>query len=395
MPEGAEPGLFSPEVAANPQPAYKSARAHCPVARGPLNGGPILLRYDDVLYALRHPEIFSSSFDAVITLGNDRPMIPLQIDPPDQLRYRRLLDPLFSRKRMMELEPEVRRLANELIDDFIEDGECEFDRAFAIPFPCTVFLRLLGLPVEELDLLLELKDGIIRPAARDLEQADRIRVEMGKRIYARFDSALDERVRERRDDLLSHLIDAEVDGERLSRSEMLDICYLFLLGGLDTVTASLGCFMAYLAQHPEQRRRLVDDPALIPSAVEELLRWETPVIMVVRLVKQDVTIGGEQLKAGEVVTLLLGSADTDEDEFPDPDRVDFERGNNRHLAFSGGPHRCLGSHLARMELRVALEALHARIPDYAIKAGEQPRYSPAIREVQYLPLVFEPGSGAP
>ncbi|MBW2289937.1 MAG: cytochrome P450, partial [Deltaproteobacteria bacterium] len=155
-----------------------------------------------------------------------------------------------------------------------------------------------------------------------------------------------------------------------------------------TVTATLGCNIAYLAENPEQRRRLVENEALLDGAVEELLRWETPVTGVPRVLKQDITVGGIELKEGELVSLSLGASNIDEEEFVNPEDVDFERERNRHLAFGGGAHRCLGSHLARMELRVALEEWHKRIPDYRVKPGETPSYSPGIREVQYLPLVW-------
>ncbi|MFQ5513931.1 MAG: cytochrome P450 [Myxococcota bacterium] len=394
-PEAGLLNLFDPEVAAAPQPHFKEMRSRCPVSRNGLNGGAVLTRYEDVIHALRHPEIFSSEMGAA-SIGNKRPLIPLQLDPPQQTRFRKLLDPLFSRKRVWRLESEVRELANQLIDQFVDHGECEFNHEFAVPYPCTVFLRLMGLPLEDLDTFLGFKDNIIRPDVdvNDLEQAQRIRNETGEKIYAYFENFLEERSLRPKDDLITHFMTAEVDGEKLTREEILDICYLFLLGGLDTVTASLGCFVSYLAQNPDQRRRLVESPSLIEPAVEEMLRWETPVVQVVRILKQDTTVGGVELRKGETVTLVLGSADTDDAEFVDAARVDLERRRNRHLAFGGGPHRCLGSHLARMELRIAMEELHRRIPVYAIRPGESPRYSPAIREVVYLPLFFGEGVGA-
>jgi cytochrome P450 len=377
---------------AGPQSIYDLLREHSPVLRTE-QGGTIIARHEDVEFALRNADIFSSDMEAV-SIGNVRPLIPLQINPPEHVKYRRLLDPLFAPKQVALLEADVRNLSNQLIDDFIDAGECEFNSAFAIPLPCTVFLRLLGLPLEDLDLFLELKNNIIRPngEAAQIPEAEftRIQAETGQRIYAYFDKVLDERERQPRDDMLTGFLEAEVDGHRLTREDILDICYLFLLAGLDTVTASVGCMVSYLAQHPEQRRRLVDDPSQIPGAVEELLRWETPVPGVPRVVTKDVELSGEHLEPGEKVTVLLGSANIDERGFPQPADVDFERPANRHLAFGGGVHRCLGSHLARLELRVALEQLHERIPDYSIKPGQEPRYSMGIRAVEYLPLVFTP-----
>jgi cytochrome P450 len=387
MPEGQFD--FDP---AGPQSIYDLMREHSPVLKIE-QGGTIIARHEDVEFALRNADIFSSDMEAV-SIGNVRPLIPLQVNPPDHVKFRRLLDPLFAPKQVALLEADVRKLSDQLIDDFIDSGECEFNSAFAIPLPCTVFLRLLGLPLEDLDLFLELKDNIIRPmgeaAQFQLEEFTRIQAETGQRIYAYFDEMLDERERQPQDDMLTGFLEAEVDGQRLTREDILDICYLFLLAGLDTVTASVGCMVSYLAQHPEQRQLLVDDPSRIPGAVEELLRWETPVPGVPRVVTQDVELSGERLEPGERVTVLIGSANIDERGFPAPAEVDFERPANRHLAFGGGVHRCLGSHLARLELRVALEQLHERIPDYAIKPGEEPKYSMGIRAVEYLPLVFTP-----
>jgi cytochrome P450 len=391
-PETRKVNLFDPEVARCPQAVYTRMHTQCPVARASLTNSPVMSRYEDVIQALRNPALFSSEMEFQMALGTERPMIPQQLDPPLQTRYRKLLDPHFARRKMAALEPDMRRYANELIDRFIDNGACDFDPDFAIPLPCTVFLRLAGLPLEDLDLFLELKNGIIRPQLKtksiDLEVNKNARVEAGRQIYAYFERVVEDRTRQPRDDLMTQLVHSEIDGEKLSRNDILDICFLLLLAGLDTITATLGCNIAYLAANPQQRRRLVAKPELIPNAVEELLRWETPVTGVPRLAREDFSIGGIDVKAGELVTLLLGAADVDADEFDDATRVDFERARNRHLAFGGGPHRCLGSHLARMELRVAMEEWHKRIPEYAIAPGRQPRYSPGIREVLELPLVW-------
>lgn len=388
--EKGEVNFFAPAVAACPQPIYRQMLAGCPVARAALTGGPVIARYEDVVWALRHPELFSSAMDLQIALGTERPMIPQQIDPPEQTRYRKILDPRFSRKRMLEIAPAVRADANALIDRFVDKGECEFDRDFAIPLPCNAFLHLMGLPAEELDNFLRMKDGIIRPHMRtsDPEEAQRIRIQTGREIYAFFRDFIAVRRRDPRDDLMTYLVTVELQGEKLSDDEILDICFLFILAGLDTVTATLGCNIAYLAANPAQRRALAGDGGRLEGAVEELLRWETPVTGVPRLLTEDLTLGGLEMKKGELVTLLLGAANVDDEEFPGAEDVDFARERNRHLAFGAGAHRCLGSHLARMELRVAMEEWHRRIPDYRVKPGETPTYSAGIREVQYLPLVW-------
>lgn len=391
-PETGTVNLFSAEFAGCPQPVYRELASKCPVARQSFGDGPVLSRYEDVLWALRHPEIFSSAMDLQVNLGTERPMIPQQIDPPAQTKYRKILDPRFSRKRMAEIEPEVRRQANDLIDRFIDDGACQVGEAFAVPLPCHAFLSLMGLPQSELDTFLGFKDDIIRPHMKtmDPDEMGTIREAAGKGIYAYFEDVVAARRKNLGSDLVSYLCSAEIDGDTLTTNEILDISFLMILAGLDTVTATIGCNLAFLAGNPGHREQLVQDPARIPQAVEELLRWETPVTGVPRLVKEDTELHGITLKKGELVTLLIGAANLDDGEFGDGLKVDFERDRNRHIAFGSGPHRCLGSHLARMELEVALEEWHRRIPIYEIARGETPRYSPGIREVQHLPLVWKP-----
>jgi cytochrome P450 len=395
--------LFHPDASRCPQPMYAELRSKCPVGRAHFTASPVVSRFEDVVWALRHPEIFSSEMGEQLKLGNPRPMIPQQIDPPDQTRYRRLLDPLFSRKRMLALAPAVRKHANELIDAFASAGECEFDEAFAIPLPCTAFLALFGLPASDLPSFLDMKDGIIRPhkfiaapksnGLEDMQvhialQAD-YRKQTADRMFAYFEEEIAKNAGRHHDDLLGALLESEIDGEKLTREELLDICFLLLIAGLDTVTATLGCNIAYLASNPGQRQRLTENPKLIAGAVEELLRWETPVTAVPRIAKCDMTLRDFDIKQGEVVTFLIGAANTDDEHFKRAQEVDFERERNIHLAFGAGPHRCLGSHLARMELQVAMEEWHRRIPDYRIQPGETPTYSPGIREVMYLPLQWD------
>ncbi len=207
-----------------------------------------------------------------------------------------------------------------------------------------------------------------------------------KAVYAYFDEVIDDRRSTPGDDLVSRFLEAEVDGERLTHEDVLDICFLFLVAGLDTVSASLDCMMLHLATHPERRRALVEDPSLVPGAVEELLRWESPVMMVARFATQDAEVGGCPVQKGQHVLALLGAANTDPDELPDADVVRWDREVNRHMAFGSGIHRCLGSHLARLELRVALREWHARIPDYWLPTGFEPTFNTSIRSLTSLPL---------
>ncbi len=383
---------MDPEMAANPQPVFKALREDTPVLSIdlPSGSGWLLSRKEEIDHALRHPEIFSSNMDAV-DLKNKRPMIPLQIDPPEHKKFRKLLDPLFAPRKMALLDDEVSRLVNHLIDGFIDRGEVDFAKDFSIPFPSQVFLTLLGLPLDELDRFLTMKDGIIRPdhvtgTLYGTQEASDYQQQIADSVYEYFNEILDEREKERRDDLLSHFLDAEVEGDRLSREDILDICFLFLIAGLDTVTATLDCMFAFLAQNPEQRRQLVQDPELIPNAIEELLRWETPVMGVARVAVQDTELAGCPVHAGDQLMIMIGSANTDEAEFPDADQVRFDREVNRHIAFGGGIHRCLGSHLARLELRVALREWHKRIPEYEVEPGHTLTYTAGIRSIDYFPM---------
>jgi len=386
-------------MAANPQPVFKMMR-ESPVM--PIEGVGVLLSGKAVIdEAFRHPEIFSSNMDAV-DLRNVRPLIPLQIDPPDHKKFRKLLDPIFAPRAMAELEAPVTGLVNDLIDKFVDRGEVDFAAEFSIPFPSQVFLTLLGLPLDELPTFLAMKDGIIRPnhvtgspyGSKDAVAHQQL---MADSTYDYFNMALDQREaqgkEQREADLLSRFLDAEVDGHRLTREDILDICFLFLIAGLDTVTSTLDCMFSYLAQNPDQRQLLVDDPSLIPSAIEEMLRWETPVMGVARVAVSDTELGGCPIHAGDQVMVMLGSANTDEAEFDDADVVRFDREVNRHLAFGGGIHRCLGSHLARQELRIALREWHRRIPDYAVADGHTLVYTPAIRSIDHFPMVFTPAPG--
>jgi cytochrome P450 len=382
------------DMAANPQPTFKLLRDEMPVLSMNIgsNPGVMLSRKEDIDFALRHTEIFSSNVDAV-DLKNKRPMIPLQIDPPEHKKFRKLLDPIFAPRKMAAMDQEVSDLVNHLIDGFIERGEVDFAKEFSVPFPSEVFLTLLGLPMDELDTFLTMKDGIIRPehvtgTAQGSAKAQAYQQEIADSVYEYFDHVLDEREKEPKDDLLSHFLEAEVEGDRLTREDILDICFLFLIAGLDTVTATLDCMFAFLAAHPEHRRQLVENPDIIPNAIEELLRWETPVMMVSRVAVEDTELAGCPVHRGDHAIVVIGSANTDEAEFPDAHEVRFDREVNRHIAFGGGIHRCLGSHLARLELRVALREWHKRIPDYEVEPEHTLVYTTGIRSIEHFPLRF-------
>ncbi|HEY7072056.1 MAG TPA: cytochrome P450 [Acidimicrobiales bacterium] len=383
--------MMTPELARHPQPVFRDLLAGAAALK--VDGvGVIACSRAAVDEVLRQPDVFSSSTEA-IDLKTRRPLIPLQIDPPAQRKFRKILDPLFSPQRMRRLEEPITALVNELIDAFVDEDEIDFTREFSIPFPSRVFLTLFGLPIEELPRFLAMKDGIIRPDhvvghERGHPETDAHQQATADSIYEYFEGLLDERASVRRDDLLSEFLDAQIDGDRLGREDILDICFLFLIAGLDTVSASLDCFYGHLAEHPEERRKLVEDPELIAPIVEELLRWETPVMGAARVATCDSEVGGQPVSAGEQVMVLLGAANLDDRETADAGTVRWDREANRHLAFGGGVHRCLGSHLARVELRVALREWHRRIPDYRVRPGVLLDYTPGIRSLDSFPMVL-------
>ena len=371
---------------ANPQEMFKLVRAGGPAMV--LEDGMALVAADtEVREVFRHPEVFSSG-PAAVGIGQKRPLIPLQIDPPEHKNYRKVLDPLFAPKRVATLEDRTRTLVRELISEVADQGHCNFHDAVAEPLPTTVFLEILGLPVERRKEFIALKDGIIRPPETDPEERQRSINKTGEKIYAVLEEVLAERVKEPQDDFISGFLTAEVDGHTLTHDEIIDICYLFFLAGLDTVTASLDCMVSYLAQHPDRRQQILDDPSLLPHAIEELLRWESPVQGVVRITTEDTELGGCPIPKDTIVRVMLASANTDEATWEDVENVDFHRPSNKHLAFGGGAHRCLGSHLARMELRVALEEWHKAVPQYSIAEGTELEYTQGLRSINNLELTW-------
>ena len=375
-----------------PQPNYERM-----IAEGGFvddgSGMAMSFRRDLTEFVLRNHEMFSSRVD--LNLGNVRPMIPLNVDPPDHSKDRKLLDPLFAPKRMEEQDADITRRANAFIDAFIDRGRCNFSEEYAELFPSSVFLGLLGLPEDELRMFLRLRDGILHVekidpnALLDGAAAQAVQRATGQEIYDYFGHLIDERTTEPADDIISRFLAAEIDGARLTREDILDIMFLFLIAGLDTVSDSLTCFFAFLARHPEHRQQIVDDPSIIPAAVEELLRWESPVPMgVPRVATRDAELpDGRTVTAGTAVVVSYGAANVDPNAWDDSFDVRFDRESNPHIAFGGGVHRCLGSHLARRELRVTLREWHRRIPEYRITPGHEAlEYPPGLRHVKDLQL---------
>ncbi len=297
----------------------------------------------------------------------------MEIDGEEHRKWRRLLDPLFAPKQVIRLENSVRELAAELIDKFAESGKADLAEQFCVPLPCLTFLRLLGAPVEDLDFFLEFKQGVIHPQGDTLEEVNANMAVAGGKLLEYFAAFLAKRREEteQADDIISALLFAEVEGQPLNDLELLNILFLLMFAGLDTVTSSMSCTFAWLAQHPEERQRLVDDPSLIPAAIEEIMRFESPVPGGMRYSdKEDIDLGdGLVIKKGQAIHAVWATANVDPNAFPDPLTVDFGR-RPSHIVFASGTHRCLGSHLARLEMRLAVEEFLKRIPDYSVQQGE-------------------------
>jgi cytochrome P450 len=378
------------ERSARPREYFGRLRAKCPIDTAN-SRETLLLRRGDVEKALRNWQDYSSDFGGI--MGSAEPIIPLNVDPPAHARYRRLLDPYFSPKKMALLQPAVDKHVNDLIDAFIQRGACDFSAELAVPLPCSTFLSLFGLPLDELDSLVRWKDIMVRPETLvpDRAKAAELQANTAMEIYARFTAEMEDRRANPRGDLITYLTQAEIEGDKLTDSEIIRICFLLLAAGLDTVTISLECVFAYLTENAGVRRMLAAEPGSENNLVEELLRWETPVQAVPRRVTRDLEIApGCVIKAGSPVGIALASANVDPDGLPGADSVDVRRGDLRNLAFGGGPHRCLGSHLARMELRTVVRTWHQRIPEYSLAPGAELVWnSSALRGVDHLPLVWK------
>jgi cytochrome P450 len=362
----------------------------CPVAHSDNYGGYwVITGYEQAHYAMHHYETFNRfPSSSVPAYPRERPMLPIEVDPPIHSKYRGLLAPVFAPPRIAALEPRIREVTSSLIDAFADKGECELIVDFADPLPITIFTEMLGLPTDEWPKFRNWKNTIMHTAGTDPSGAGG-RIQAVKEVQAYFAELLEDRKRERQDDIISVLLDSTVDGEKLTDQEVLDITDLLFLAGLDTVAASLGLHFLFLAQSQEHRKQLVEHPELMPLAVEELLRYESLVTGGYTLA-HDFEFYGAEMKKGDRAVVSTIAADRDPKEFPNPDVVDFERTPNRHIAFGAGPHRCVGSHLARLELKIAYEEMFRRIPDFRLApGGEVKRHGSSVQGIDHLPLVWD------
>jgi cytochrome P450 len=342
----------------------------------------VLTHSEDIRAGLQQPELFSSvgtvSFSAMV--GEDWPLIPLEIDPPDHGRYRAILNGIFSPKKMAAMEDGVRAKAVELIEAVLPKGECEFVEDFGRSFPVSIFMQLMGLPEDHTERFNQWEFALLH--------SDDMGTVMGAahEIVAYLRALIAKRKVEPADDLTTFCINAKVEGRPVTDDEIMGMCFLLFIAGLDTVAASLGLHFRHLALNPAEQERLRANPDLIPDAVEEFLRRYS-IVNSSRFVAYDTEFAGAPMKKGDRVLFSTILANLDPQEFEAPLETVIDRAPNRHVSFMFGPHRCIGSHLARRELVIAMEEWLKRAPTFRIKDGGTVDVQPGgLLSVHELPL---------
>ena len=373
-----------PELREDPYPYYRELRENDPVHRSWPVGGWILSRHRDVTAILRDPSFSSDERNwsrfRRLSARNERAGFPdpyeserasmLRNDPPDHSRLRNLVNKAFTPRAVEQMRPRIEAIIKELLDPLGAHGEMELVRDFAAPLPVIVIAEMLGIPVEDRDRFRQWSDEVIRTLGdatlEDRHSSERAMEELGAYLL----SVADERRREPRNDLLSGLVAAEEAGVRLSENELASMLVLLLVAGNETTTNLIANGTVALLRHPEQYRMLGQEPDLLPNAVEELLRFDSPVQLTSRMVTEETELDGRRLRPRQQILLLLGAANRDPEAFPEPDRLDVRRQNIRHLSFGHGIHFCLGAQLARLEGVLAFRALVERYPGLEL-AGDQ------------------------
>jgi cytochrome P450 len=361
-------------------------RDEAPVYLDVETGVYALSRFEDVWNAVHDHGTFSSH------VAEANGLLPQMIyfDPPEHTASRALVSRAFTPRRVAEVEPTVRRMAEQLCDEIATADRCEAQHAYAAVLPSLVIAQLIGVP-----------DSLVPEFRRQTESFLEITstesfAAAAGAIYMMFDELLKARRAHPTDDMMSALLDAELDGRRLEDAELLGFCMLLILAGNDTTSSLIGNGLVLLASDPSQRAELVADESLWPGAIEELLRFDSPVQVLPRRTTRDVVIHGVTIPADSRVMLLWGSANHDDREFgPTAEEFDILRRPERHLAFGYGAHFCLGASLARLEIRVMFEELLRRIPDLRLAPGAEPRRLPSAFAVGYdaIPVEFSPTRG--
>ena len=371
--------LYNPSTAAFQDElwdVYRVMRDEHPVYRDPRGSFVALTRFADVWDAVHDWEGFSSLVDEQ---QNFLPQL-IYMDPPRHSALRSLISRAFTPKRVAEIEDLVRRVVHDLIEDVAAAGRCDLQRDYAAVVPSVVIARMIGVTDEHIDSFRSWTDSFLEVQGPD-DYA-----EATTKIYGLFAQLLEERRRAPRDDLMTALLDAEVDGQRLSDDELLGFCLLLILAGNDTTSSLIGSAAVLLARHPDQRALVQREPERWANAVEETTRIESPVQALPRTATRPATFHDVTIPAGSRVMLVWGAANHDDREFSDPERFDITRTIPRHLAFGHGIHFCLGSNLARLEARVALEEWNRRFPDYELDGEPERAVSIWARAFAHIPV---------
>jgi cytochrome P450 len=351
---------------------YREMHARCPVGHSANYGGfTFIAKLDDIFAAEQSPDVFAVAPSMLLpAFGTDVPMIPIDIDPPMHGEYRKILLPLFTPRMLDVLTPGIRDTARDLASAIAAGEVVDASRDYARPVVTIIFSRLCGFPEKDWPKFDRWVDDIIYERAEDPERA----YAAGNAVRAYFDDLITERRgAPPEQDLISVLLDARIeDGRPLTHDELISYCYLLFVAGLDTTAWAIRAGIWYLARVPEAQAELRARPELIPAAAEEFLRTLAPVQAMARTCLRDTVVRGREIKAGERVVLVFGAGNRDPDAFDDPDTIRFDRTKNRHLAFGGGIHRCLGSNLGRRELVIALEEFLATVPAFAAEDPSQP-----------------------
>ena len=386
---------LSPEVTANPYPYYTELRNKAPVIWLEPFQCWALSRYADVDFALRNPQIFSSSVFTAEALGdlNPVPEVPWIVDmnPPDHTRLRKLANKGFAPRLIRTLEPRVQAIIQELIEPIRGQSEIDLVATFSGPLPTIVIAEMLGVEPERRDDFKVWSDDVIRATGRPTDEAERDQIRRSEaELRTYFEQMIERRRTEPGEDVITALVQAEEERDMLSSKEILALAVLLLLAGNETTTNLIGNAVLTLLNHPDELAKVRADPALLPALVEEVLRYDSPVQVIFRRTAQEVELEGGKIPAEQNVFLLLGSANRDGRRFPEPDRFDIARNPQGHIAFGYGIHYCLGAPLARLEGRNALEALlFDCLPFSCATERVEQIASLIVRGPQTLPLRFD------
>jgi hypothetical protein len=395
---GAVPAIefnpYSYEIHEDPYPVYRRMREHAPAYRNEELGFWALSRYDDVLAAFKDDATFSNADGVALersSSGHASDLASfLAMDPPRHDQLRALVSRGFTPRRVTDLEPRVRALTAALLDGLAASGRCDIVQDFAAKLPMGVVSELLGVPEADRDELRRSADLVVHREEGRSEVPEAGREATG-RLLAYFGDLVADRRRTRGADLTSALLDAAIDGASLETRDVVAFLFLMIIAGNETTTKLIGNALYWLWKNPRSRERVRLDPSLVPAWVEETLRYDGSTQMLARTVTRDLELHGRRIRAGDRLLLLIGSANRDERVFPEADAFDLGRDTSQHLAFGKGTHFCLGAALARLEARVALEAIRERFMDFEVdEAGTERVHSPNVRGFRSMPISFPP-----